>query len=77
MKNAGDVWWRDDDGVGFASVGYAVEHIMLHPVFVPFAFYGFGIIFRGQVVDAHLYCLIICFIVGFLSKSIAKLLNFG
>ena len=35
VQHAGDIWRRDNDGVGFAAVRLAVEKLVLHPVVVP------------------------------------------
>ena len=50
VKDSGDVWGRNHDTVGFATVGFAMEKIVVHPVGIPFVLDFRGIVFWSQLV---------------------------
>ena len=50
VKDSGDVWRRNHDTIGFATVGFAMEKIVVHPVGIPFVLDFRGIVFWSQLV---------------------------
>ena len=45
VKHTCNIWWRDNDGVRFATIGLAAEKLVVKPVLIPFFLYFRGIVF--------------------------------
>ena len=50
VQNPGDIGWRNDNGIGFSTVGLRFEKTVFQPIGIPFFFYVGGIVLRGKFV---------------------------
>ena len=45
VEHTGNIWWRDDDGVRFTTIGLTTEQLVVKPVLIPFGLHFFGVVF--------------------------------
>ena len=45
VQHTRHVWWRNDHGVGFASIGLATEHLVVKPILIPFRLHCLWVVF--------------------------------
>lgn len=43
MKDAGNIWWWNDNSVGRSMVGGGMKIVIFHPIVVPFVFNIFSV----------------------------------